>query len=84
MKKHTILAASAALVVGLLSAPLAGADPTPSPTPSGGYQDHPNPTSCADAWDFHRCLESHGKDMGEPPWYLQTHTASPAWTGEGR
>ncbi|CPS10920.1 Uncharacterised protein [Mycobacteroides abscessus subsp. abscessus] len=81
MKNRILAAASTLAMVGLVSAPLAGADPTPSPTP-GGYQDHPNPTSCADAWDFHRCAETHGADKGAPPWYL-THSASPGLT-EGR
>lgn len=82
--KHNvrILAASAALTVGLLGAPLAGADPTPSPSP-GGYSPTRIPGySCVDSWDFQRCIDSGGKDMGAPPAYL-THTASPAWTGGG-
>ncbi|WP_078281656.1 hypothetical protein [Mycobacteroides franklinii] len=80
-----VAAASMMTVVGLLGAPSASADPTPtpSPAPSGGYQDHPNPLSCSDAWDFHRCLATHGADKGQPPPYL-IHTASPAWTGAGR
>lgn len=79
-----ILAASAALTVGLLAAPAALADPTPTPSP-GGYSPVRIPGySCADAWDFDRCIASAGKDMGQPPSYL-THTASPAWTGgQGR
>lgn len=86
MKNARILAATAAsaLVVGLLAAPSAMADPTPSPPTPGGYQEHPNPLSCSDAWDFAKCLDTHGRDKGQPPWYLQTHTASPAWTGTGR
>lgn len=48
------------------------------------YSKHPNPLSCADAWDFDNCIATGGKDKGSPPWYLQTHSASPAWTGEGR
>lgn len=47
------------------------------------YSKHPNPLSCSDAWDFHRCLATHGADKGQPPPYL-IHTASPAWTGAGR
>ncbi|SIE96586.1 hypothetical protein [Mycobacteroides abscessus] len=85
MKKNArILAASAALTVGLLSAPLAGADPTSTPPTPGGYQDHPNPLSCSDAWDFDKCRATHGADKGAPPWYL-THSASPGLTeGQGR
>ncbi|KPG17646.1 MULTISPECIES: hypothetical protein [Mycobacteriaceae] len=85
MKKNLILAAVAAsaAAVGLLTAPLAGADPTPTPTP-GGYQDHPNPKSCADAWDFDLCRATHGKDMGQPPSYIHVPSASPVWTGAGR
>lgn len=80
-----ILAVASAVAVGLLGAPLAGADPTPTPPTPGGYQDHPNPTSCADAWDFDLCRATHGKDKGSPPWYLQTHSASPGLTeGQGR
>lgn len=78
-----IFAVASTLAVGLLTAPLAGADPTPSPPTPGGYQDHPNSLSCSDAWDFHRCLDTHGKDKGAPPWYL-THSASPGLTGAGR
>lgn len=78
-----IFAAASTLAVGLLGAPLAGADPTPSPTP-GGYQDHPNPLSCSDAWDFDKCRATHGKDKGAPPWYLQIPSASPGLTGAGR
>lgn len=84
MKKNLILAALAAstLAVGLLGAPLAGADPTPSPSP-GGYSPTRIPGySCVDSWDFDQCIATGGKDMGAPPWYL-THTASPAWTGGG-
>lgn len=81
--KIRILAALAAITVGLLGAPLAGADPTPSPTP-GGYSPVRIPGfSCVDAWDFQRCIRSGGKDMGAPPWYL-THSASPGLTGGGR
>lgn len=83
MKKNTrILAASAALTVGLLGAPSALAEP-PTPSPSPGYSPTAIPGySCRDAWDFGRCIASSGKDMGAPPWYL-THSASPAWTGGG-
>lgn len=89
MKNTRILAAVAASVatVGLLAAPTALADPTPTPTPArpGGYSPTRIPGySCVDAWDFQRCIATSGKDMGEPPAYL-IHTASPAWTGgEGR
>lgn len=48
------------------------------------YKNSPNPLSCADAWDFDKCIATGGKDKGQPPWYLQTHSASPAWTGTGR
>lgn len=86
MKKNRILAATVAstAVVGLLAAPAALADPlTPTPSP-GGYSPTRIPGySCVDAWDFDRCIDSGGKDMGEPPAYL-IHTASPAWTGGGR
>ncbi|MBN7524322.1 hypothetical protein I3U46_08385 [Mycobacteroides abscessus subsp. massiliense] len=78
------VAAASALAVGLLAAPLAGADPTPTPPTPGGYQDHPNPLSCADAWDVAQCTATHGKDKGSPPWYLQTPSASPGLTGAGR
>ncbi|SLH96918.1 Uncharacterised protein [Mycobacteroides abscessus subsp. abscessus] len=85
MIKHTrILAATAASVmVGLLAAPVALADPTPPPVPGHGYSPTPIPGySCSDAWDFQRCIATGGKDMGAPPPYL-IHTASPAWTGGG-
>lgn len=56
-------------------------------TPPAGfhldYSKHPNPKSCADAWDVQRCTATGGKDKGSPPWYL-THSASPGLTGEGR
>ncbi|MBE5454142.1 hypothetical protein E3G52_001015 [Mycobacteroides abscessus] len=84
--KNIIAAAVAALAVGLMGAPAALADPTPLPVPGhGGYSPTPIPGySCSDAWDFAKCTATGGKDMGEPPWYLQTHSASPAWTGTGR
>lgn len=78
-----ILAASAALTVGLLAAPAALADPTPTPSP-GGYSPVRIPGySCVDAWDFDKCINSAGKDLGSPPWYL-VHSASPGLTGGGR
>ncbi|SKL36457.1 Uncharacterised protein [Mycobacteroides abscessus subsp. abscessus] len=87
MKNTRILAATAAslVAVGLLAAPAALADPTPSPTPSGDYSPVRIPGfSCVDAWDFDTCIASAGKDLGQPPAYL-VHTASPAWTGgQGR
>ncbi|WP_157931806.1 hypothetical protein [Mycobacteroides abscessus] len=81
--KNIIAALAASVVVGLLAAPAALADP-PTPTPSpGGYSPVRIPGySCVDAWDFDLCIASAGKDMGQPPSYL-THTASPAWTGGG-
>lgn len=84
MKNRILAVAASTLTVGLLAAPLAGADPTPSPTP-GGYQDHPNPLSCSDAWDFDKCRATGGADKGSPPWYLQGASASPGLTeGQGR
>ncbi|MBN7483685.1 hypothetical protein [Mycobacteroides abscessus] len=86
MKNIRILAALAAstAVVGLLAAPAALADPTPSPAQPGGYSPVRIPGySCVDAWDFDKCISSGGKDMGEPPAYL-VHSASPLWTGQGR
>lgn len=78
-----IIATVAALSVGLLAAPSALADPTPTPSP-GGYSPTAIPGySCRDAWDFHKCIASAGKDLGAPPAYL-VHSASPAWTGGGR
>lgn len=48
------------------------------------YSKHPNPLSCADAWDFDECTTTGGRDKGQPPSYL-THTASPGVTeGQGR
>lgn len=87
MKKNArILAvAASAVAVGLVAAPAALADP-PTPTPSpGGYSPVRIPGySCVDAWNFDKCIDSGGKDMGAPPAYL-THSASPAWTGgQGR
>ncbi|PVA22683.1 hypothetical protein DDJ61_03275 [Mycobacteroides abscessus] len=81
MKHISIAALVAALVaVGLLGAPSALADPTPTP---GGYSPTRIPGySCVDAWNFDKCIDSGGKDMGQPPAYL-THSASPAWTGGG-
>ncbi|SKU64754.1 Uncharacterised protein [Mycobacteroides abscessus subsp. massiliense] len=80
-----ILAAIAALTVGLLVAPTALADPSPTPSPGAGeYSPVRIPGySCVDAWDFDRCIASDGKDMGQPPAYL-IHSASPIWTGQGR
>lgn len=48
------------------------------------YRNSPNPLSCADAWDVQKCTATHGKDSGEPPWYLRGASASPGLTGEGR
>ncbi|SKO98094.1 hypothetical protein [Mycobacteroides abscessus] len=55
-------------------------------TPPAGfsldYRNSPNPLSCADAWDFEKCIETGGRDKGVFPY--ETHTASPGMTGEGR
>ncbi|SID53550.1 Uncharacterised protein [Mycobacteroides abscessus subsp. abscessus] len=84
MKNKFVAATAAAIMVGLMGAPAALADPNPGPT-GPGYSPTPIPGySCSDAWDFDKCIASGGKDMGTPPWYL-IHTASPAWMGgEGR
>lgn len=81
--KNIIAALAASVAVGLLAAPAALADPTPNPTP--GYSPTRIPGySCADAWNFDKCVATGGKDMGAPPWYL-IHSASPAWAGgQGR
>lgn len=83
MKIRILAALAASVVVGLLAAPAALADPTPTPTPGGFSPTRIPGYSCVDAWDFQRCIASSGKDMGAPPWYL-THSASPGLTGGGR
>lgn len=46
------------------------------------YSKTSNPKSCADAWDFQRCIATGGRDKGTFPY--ETHTASPGLTGTGR
>lgn len=46
------------------------------------YRNSPNPMSCADAWDFDKCIATGGRDKGVFPY--ETHTASPGMTGAGR